>query len=1851
MAAISGDAAVFPPLDRCLGGEQPLLSWKDVFSALSNQDPNGENDTLRNFLNDESVAAALNKPFEPFRPPNPQSKSSYETKTAAINVTPGENDHYDIKEIKADTEWLSGEANVNEIDALRIVLLEWQARPAAQLLSGFTEEETLSVQDAAGGANLGSSTFLPKSSIMAATASSIGQSFAGFNTLEQRRLRILEVYTSERIHILRVGDLIARIGAATLEEERSGTPDRRACAQWVQELGRKTFLAQGENSIYLGIEEVRVRLSECYAGDKWFKEQGGSVQAAELWSHCQFAEAGLLLQLIFTHADFASEPLPQVCVLSWFRLLEDFKFLRDVVLPFQTQPALVPHFQILVAMVSVAILNLPAALRFIETDGANASVENELQDEKWVHNTKCIQSLLDIFLIASEGPTPATLGAFAFVIFGLICKQESAVLAQERDHALTQGGAVSQNTLVEKIHDAFITIDLEIDDEPIVFLTKATVANARVHELISDLALNVREIFDGRSGRSDKGIRAWVDLHVENRMRFQLMSLIRDGMFTVQYSPEVILSVFAVVNGGQDYWDFIGKPAAAAGDPVLDAALAEDGLGILQEAKLRYPYETLPLLKFCRAACFAAELNEEGNLVVADWLQNKAQFTQTLPPKFVSYTPIREEENSYAVELTEDLSLFWNKKLTKRPIVEIPEGNEVVLAEDTLHVESRHILPARTVGYVLNPDARPLVVAWVYRHSVLRYLATHLSSYLAGNDVIELGSGEHISIEIASEYIGLLAMLITASIKAHIADADPKVEAQSILEDASEGLEDDQGDIISLIFDIFEQELQGLRERPNSEGSLELLVNCIQFIHALLSVFPNRVWPFFTRSRLLDIEGSGGNLEAVVSGTEMVAGRYDFLLSCARLLKALTDDCIGHAVSSRQNSRAAVRFAASPAAGGSSSDKIKTKVIMAFTKTLVGVFESAPSWRFAAVEQRLELNWLITDTFYLILQTVYGFDNETTDAQQKLFGVLAPAAAYVLDTYASESANDISVHALLNQFFYGTNRPTTTTSVKTVQLWTASTISALELTSLALQATVLLDLPTSYLEKKLFKASPLLARLSIAHESFKSPVLRLFETLVKSAARGDREPPSLLGHLGPETARAFLSVMSIMSGPLKDKQLEVDVWRLLSAVVGSKQQWFSIYLLTGNTPRDSLKSTAKQVQGRPRGKPVLQIALDELCEIQNLEPRRAVAMLQFICVAQNHWPWAVTSMHRHRQFLTSIMDFIRDLSQGTPNRPPGELVEDCIKAHMASLVADIGAMCLHYARQLGDVRPAQHVMAKLNYLIAHGVEPPSYNQSLHSNLKRNIERRFPGCQLSSFKKTALQKTEFGTGYYYDLEFAKKVIGFDQTWVGRDGNGGFSNELERANVNLSQVETQIMLLKSWKLLATELASIANKDNRLEDILTQVVEDCLRANQQATGSQQLFARLVLIRAEFAFVLMQKLVAAEFKGERLRGLFNVAWETIRLSGQDFDIAFVGEQADYYRTLLKILFLTLQPHVRSDAPLRASQQERGIRNTMPENTTQVLEILDKVVARGLQSLASQLHEDAKSVEPADFVLISGLLQSILRLPGIKGIQAEITVLFANCNTVRYAVSLFTWADKLIVGTDNDPVFGELSILFLLELSSLFPMAEMLAVEGVLSRLSTANLMNLYRRPRGMGPFDAPHRLFSIWVKGILPLCLNILVAVGPAVAPEVAAFLNQFPEQLARASGCLNPRITPTAKDPNAGGVNLGSAAEAHSLALISLVLERFRQENPELAGVDGGMLELKWDKAVVKEDVEGWVQGRRSLRERIVPVTEKEVELLSKKPLEENSSSENRLEERILGELTRALECLVASVETGQ
>ncbi|KAI9854747.1 MAG: hypothetical protein M1830_006509, partial [Pleopsidium flavum] len=60
-------------------------------------------------------------------------------------------------------------------------------------------------------------------------------------------------------------------------------------------------------------------------------------------------------------------------------------------------------------------------------------------------------------------------------------------------------------------------------------------------------------------------------------------------------------------------------------------------------------------------------------------------------------------------------------------------------------------------------------------------------------------------------------------------------------------------------------------------------------------------------------------------------------------------------------------------------------------------------------------------------------------------------------------------------------------------------------------------------------------------------------------------------------------------------------------------------------------------------------------------------------------------------------------------------------------------------------------------------------------------------------------------------------------------------------------------------------------------------------------------------------------------------------------------------------------------------------------------------------------------------------------------------------------------------------------------------------------------------------------------------------------------------------------------------------------------------------------------------VKEDLEGWLQRRGALRERIVPMNEREGQWVRQKRFKAASDAENRLEEKVLEEMNSALVCL--------
>ena len=440
---------------------------------------------------------------------------------------------------------------------------------------------------------------------------------------------------------------------------------------------------------------------------------------------------------------------------------------------------------------------------------------------------------------------------------------------------------------------------------------------------------------------------------------------------------------------------------------------------------------------------------------------------------------------------------------------------------------------------------------------------------------------------------------------------------------------------------------------------------------------------------------------------------------------------------------------------------------------------------------------------------------------------------------------------------------------------------------------------------------------------------------------------------------------------------------------------------------------------------------------------------------------------------------------------------------------------------------------------------------------------------------------------------------------------------------------------------ELSGPLATEPKFQMIMAVAVTDCLKANAENQLPEVIFERLAQSRADLAFTLLQRLLEVKSTIAEVKAILSVAWNTLRRHDPNLGSALNGDNADYYRILLKILYLALQPHsldaAASPEDLNASTANGSTARSKSRSNVQVgLEVLGTIVAQGFRSLTIILHDSPTLVHPSDFSLITAILRSVLHIPGLSRNTAHIISAFSDSQTARCASTLLSWADQL--ATNGDPIYGELSVLFLLEMSSVPVLAETLAVEGVMSQVLSTNLIRILQS-RAFGPFDQPARMYGIWCRGVLPLLLNLLHAVGPPLASEVSAALNQFPNQLVRASNAFTSSPRTSVKDPT-GYITLAMASEALTLSLIVTILQTFREAGASAAVTPSEIEEVKWNREQVKEEVEGWLQRRGALSEKIMPSDEKEERWSKQKPVSGATRNENRLEERVIEEMQGVL-----------
>lgn len=1023
-------------------------------------------------------------------------------------------------------------------------------------------------------------------------------------------------------------------------------------------------------------------------------------------------------------------------------------------------------------MTTLAFLKLPDSILAIP-QYASSRPESPSDSSPFFMSPDMIGEINEIFLNAATqhlGAASPAVFAWSLILFhmreiAVATKEDRELRQYENAIDVFQSNAASANfpsqdqspfeELLERAHNP------AFEDDFVLILAKEAVDGCHVLDTIVTLATHPGLLSDLEDGGLTS---SWV--------RLALLDLIRSSLVNLDYMPELILAVLAILSGPEKPWVLgANKAPNHVSDPkalfLADTILMDKFFRIAQS---RFPYEAIPFLKLCRALTETSLVDEEGFPLIANELKHMDTFTQVVSSDFQGYETIREDENANFVSLNQPLQMVKpdpNASTSRYGT----RGNALVSTTSS-------VVPAATSGQVIS-ESKPSVIMWHHRYSCLEYLG-RLLDHLASNNIDD-------NDEVVTETIGLLTDLLVSA--QHFAKGNGTEScAKRILELASDGLDRD-GDILSVIFDIFERNLQQASYAASSNRPLDSTVACLKFIHVVIDFLPGRVWPLLSRSSLLGTDGNGGMLATIVSAVEVTTGDYSFLLGCIQIYDAIIDDAIKHTAMRRTCKTPSAKSEHATDFNAGVPPYIMTKILLTFTRTMVEVYTSNANWRYNNVDHKLTISATIATSLEKILYYTHGID-DVSKIESKITGIFSTSASYILDTLRPATDDELTFNPVLRIILDGLQTGTSHTYFHKNFLFTKQVQSALKLSTKLIEVGKLLESSLAVLEKRLFRAAPVLVRLYVLHDDYRLHVINLLNLLVTRAASDqDHEPPSLLGHLGAESSCLFLDTLSVFDKPLKKITLYVAIWQFLSALVSKRQQWLAVFLLTGSSPRKSLKH-GDNSSPTMRGKPFLETSLDLLSRIDKIKPRAAAAALEFVARAQENWSWATPELRKHTNFFPNIFSYVANLQMNRCS-----LLDQCYNTRIAALVADLCAVYLHTAKEARDWSFFKTLIPSVSWYSKNAVEVSGYNASLHANLNKNFEMKYPGLSLLDFKRTTLEPRQLGHGYFYDTTLGSKLLGYDFAWNG-SRNQGFGEEFERANLNLSLVEAQVVSCRSY-----------------------------------------------------------------------------------------------------------------------------------------------------------------------------------------------------------------------------------------------------------------------------------------------------------------------------------------------------------------------------------------------------------------------------------------------------------------------
>ena len=1352
-------------------------SWETIAQQLEVTASSLSELSFTKQIQDPAAIQALTNCFTPAKPSS-KSKSELEALTSAINVTPTPNDRYVIKEMKEDALWLSEVVRIDELQSLRLTLLEWQSRPARQALSitGIPESEN-------------------------------------FDSVKLRRQRLLETHFRESQWLFRcveqiiTGQLTSFDGRETVLQNDARASTARAIREsWGLDRRQDStcdpkWLTSATVYLQTQVDSIQSRSD--------LMSQDSMQEYANEYLHTLCTETMILrivhgLQIILLVQWSLPRPAPPAYVLGWFSWMDTNmfhrNFLANIPPPFMQYHMLITE---LLIFCSLTFIDVGASYEILGDLASSPSASSGAEPRIYLQSISCIEELNRIFLVHIEANNEivAPVGIAWFSLLNVIHIHASTSIEHR------------ENRQVQKAIDSYGDNQHSDSESPEAGPSRRQEPSQRRQSFASDssgqatLFEEVEELIRNHPAGEDIikhfGKHAAVDLAgfsviatvaqtslaridsdtfpgLATRITEILLQFVKTtvDMGSLSYSPFVLEMTSTILAGDDGYWRFRSRGESNSYLlHVTGRVIGDDPLlrNIMAPARGRFPLEGVPFIRLCRILLPFQDENSDENDLISNVLSSIETFTSLITEPQISYDLIGEGDHLqlHLLKSIDAIAMVFPQLLQYFPA----SGKKT---SDFL------VIPAGITGLPLR-DEKPIIALWEYKYSAIRFCGLALQLLLRCRTRARKGETTDEYSALYSLDTEIIALLATWLIKIATGNGREAFldKSEALLTAISDDLDRNQ-DVVAIICDLLEGELYQMNPDPEVA---RLIFRCLQFLVALAKVMPGRVWSYLGRSGLLGLNGQENRLMAIVAATEMSTGQYDILLSAVQLLGVLVENA-ALAPGSRQGSSVLNRFRASDFyinASGTQSATVK-KIIQQFVRIIVAVFEASSNWNFQNQEHRLSLTLGTLATLHKLISYTFNYDDESSP-ETRLSVDIASATSYVVDSFLSESTNDTLLLPFFQELKYLAVLIPMSLSSRISNLRQSVAVSSIDLFAQLIRLNKLLGHSTSNLTKKVHEAMPVLVNLFVLYGELRLSIVRLLEAVICDS-NGTTQPTPVLGTLSEASAKAYIQCLGTLGLSAPSSALPAATWSLFSAALAYNQQWFTVYLLLGKTPKETLKSKTSTTS-----QPIIRLALKKLREINDLGQEESVKLLEFVSRSASLWPSVIQELRDDKECKDSCLKYLSTLQQPAKNGRDMS-VKGLVRFQIATYIVEILALLAYHSNQKGDITTLKHITPSTKFLVEHGASTPSYNASLHHSLQKNFEDLFPGSSLQHFKRTGFSEPVLGERFYYDTLLADKVFDSMPAWRGKGGKG-FAYEFTRANMNLSLVEAQVVSPSSFR----------------------------------------------------------------------------------------------------------------------------------------------------------------------------------------------------------------------------------------------------------------------------------------------------------------------------------------------------------------------------------------------------------------------------------------------------------------------